>query len=492
MDVRIFSVFGDTQSKKLLELEAKKPWLVMLNDPDVMTAYRQTQYEQIEHVINKTGQIAKNGVVFSAVILNFWNVWETERPNEWDFDFSSGSKASQKTASYISNAAYLGQSMVVAFSAVEDNLFEFVQNNASINQGKKFFAIEASVGRELKPLLTLSRADAIDAYGKSTGDILYNSIKKYRFYLAGLGALTLIATVFELVTVIHQLRQDRNVPLTATEYALTAIKGTSLLIMAAGSTYQIVLSTSAFGGFAWAMPVVAAAGIIYLIVAAADFYFSRDEIDFWLAMTRFGHSPNNDWSGKPILEYQALQDLLLKPQVYAETTIRWEELPSLDNSNEPQTLAMVTGYWVVLYLPGINWLVEVAELEQNIFFDDEQIVNEKIINNAPRYISKGEYESIRDKGLPQDFSAQEQTSLEDDSVNTGLYLYALPFIKENDQFVLKLQQKHSSKQHKYRIKSKNLQGGIIKSDDDIQIASNIKLNTLLLQPFKNKEKTCRN
>jgi len=134
----------------------------------------------------------------------------------------------------------------------------------------------------------------------------------------------------------------------------------------------------------------------------------------------------------------------------------------LFTSNEPQSIAMVTGYWVVLYLPGINWIVEIAELEQNIIFDDGQVVNEKIINNAPRYISKGEYESIRDKGLPQDFSAQEKTALDNDSANTGLYLYALPLIKENDQFVLKLQQKHSTKVHKYRIKSETFMGELLK------------------------------
>jgi len=121
-------------------------------------------------------------------------------------------------------------------------------------------------------------------------------------------------------------------------------------------------------------------------------------------------------------------------------------------------------------------------------FSDKQIVNEKIVNKAPRYISKGEYESIRDKGLPQDFSTQALTPLDDDSVNTGLYLYALPLINEDNQFILTLQQKHSTKQHKYRIKSRALLGGIVTSDEDIEIGKNIKLNTLLLQPIKNDDK----
>ena len=87
------------------------------------------------------------------------------------------------------------------------------------------------------------------------------------------------------------------------------------------------------------------------------------------------------------------------------------------------------------------------------------------------------------------FFLQEKTALDNDSMNTGLYLYALPFIKENDQFVLKLQQKHSTKVHKYRNKSRNLHGGIIKSDDEIQIPENIKFNKLLLQPIKNDNKS---
>ncbi|MEG3753037.1 toxin VasX [Psychromonas arctica] len=439
---------------ELLALKANKPWVILLNSDDTMSTYRIKQVEQINHLLNKTGEVVKTGIVWGGVALNLWNVLETEVPNEFSFSFEDGEETAKKTYAYVSNMAYLAQSITGLFSSAEDSLIKMVTETESINKGKSFYNVTAKFDKEEKILLKLTLAEAELAYGKKTGTALLKLIKNFRFFIGVLGVFTVIATALEVVPLYHQLTGPNKQRLNNIEYGLTTIKAASVGVMLLGGVYQGLLYFKVFAGFAWAGPVLAIAGIVYLAVTLALFYYSRTDIDLWLNNCRFGNEPNSNWVNAPLLELQKLQDALLVPSVYAKSLVVLDAPEKIDKNTKSEDFKMdTTGTWLVLYLPGDDWSIDIAE-----FNNEKFVLNRKIINSFPRYLTKAQYESIQENGLPQSFS--EPIPGGSSSENSGLYLFGLPFEKNNSKLLIKLQQLSSDKSRVYEVKM-NLTGKVL-------------------------------
>ncbi|WP_025564725.1 hypothetical protein [Psychromonas sp. SP041] len=439
---------------ELLKLKANKPWVILLNSDDIMSTHRVKQVEQINHLLNKTGEVVKTGIVWGGVVLNLWNVAETEIPNELSFDFKKNPDSAKKTYAYVSNMAYLAQSITGLFSSAEDNLIKMVTENESINKGRGFYKVTAELREGDKILLRLSLAEAKVAYGKTTGAALYKLIKSFRLFIGVLGVFTVIATALEVVPLYHKLTGSNKQRLNNIEYGLTTIKAASVGVMLLGGVYQGLLYFRVFAGFAWAGPVLAIAGIVYLAVTLALLYYSRTDIDLWLNNCRFGKKPNSNWVNAPLLELQKLQDVLLVPSVYAKSLIVLSAPDTIDKNTQPEDFKMdTTGTWLILYLPGDDWLIDIAE-----FNNEKFVLNRKIINSFPRYLTKSQYESIQENGFPQSFS--EPIPGGSSSENSGLYLFGLPFEKNNSKLLIKLQQLSSHKSRVYEVKM-NLTGKVL-------------------------------
>ena len=440
---------------ELLELKANKPWAVLLNSDDIMATYLTKQKEQINYLLNKTGETVKTGIVWGGAALNLWNVMETEIPSEFNLSFKKNSESAKQTYAYLSNMGYLGQSITVLFSSAEDNLFKMVKETASINKGKSFYKVIVGSQIDGKALLKISLNEAKFAYGDDVGKALFKNLEKFRAFIGVLGVFTVIATTFEIVPLYHQLTSPDKQRLNNMEYGLTVIKATAVGVQLLGGGYGLLLWLELIAGFAWAGPVMAIAGIVYLAVTLALFYYSRTDIDLWLANCRFGIKPNNKWLNAPLLELQKLQDVLLVPSVYTKSSIVLTGPKTVAEAEDLANYQMhTTGAWLLLYLPGSRWSLDIAEI--NI---DKCINNEKLINSRPRYLTKEQYESIQKNGFPNSFSDPLDGGLS--SENSGLYLFGLPLENNDAEFLIRLQQENSDKSRVYKITANTLKGKVL-------------------------------
>ena len=440
---------------ELLTLKANKPWLILLNSDEIMSTYRIKQVELINDLLNKTGGVVKTGIVWGGVALNLWNVAETEIPNEFSFDLKGNPDSAKKSYAYISNMAYLAQSITGLFASAEDNLYKMVTKTESINKGDSFYKVKAHINGENKILLKVTLKEAKFTYGKKTGAALYKLIKNFRLFIGVLGVFTVIATALEVIPLYYQLTGPGSERLNNIEYGLTTIKAGAVGVLLLGGGYQLLMFFKVIAGFAWAGPVLALAGIVYLAVTLALLYFSRTDIDLWLNHCRFGKKPNSNWVNAPLLELQKLQDVLLVPSVYAKSLVVFSGPQTLDYNTEADDFKWDTiGAWLILYLPGDGWSVDIAEFSSGVF-----VLNRKLINSQPRYLTKEQYESIQENGLPQSFDAPIDGG--SSSENSGLYLFGLPLEKKNGTFLINLRQGDSDKSRVYEIKF-HLHGTVLK------------------------------
>jgi hypothetical protein len=442
---------GKAQAKLAKNL-TENPHIIELANATLEAEHRSVMREQVDNFIKKSGKLVDKSFVYGGIALNLWNVIETPVPDKWVFSFSDVD-ATNSTLKYISNMGYLTQSIIGLQHAKSKAFFKSITEEKLI----------ADTNKNYKVLLKLSLDQAQEKYGDDAAESLLRNIRNFKMLSGAMGVIGIVSAGSNLIILSHALKNSSKSGLNGMEFNLTLALATTSAIQTIEGTIYIMQIFGVLEAGAWVNPAFLVVGIASLLLSFALMYWSRDDIDKWLQQCRFSLEPQlrlwdlnySDTKTEKIAveeEYTSLQHLLLTPNVYSEATYRWEGGGEL-HTGEKIGQNVITGYWLVLYLPGrlTDWEVQIAEVDNN----DHVMINPYLSCN-PYYLTPEQYKNIKKTGLPSSFAADE---LESTEIVTGLYMFPLQLNQENGEFVLKINLINDPNAYQYRINSKSIYDG---------------------------------
>jgi hypothetical protein len=471
--------------EKLAKNLTANPHIIELANPTLEAEHRAVMREQVDNLIKRGGKVVDSGFVYAGIALNLWNVLETPVPDKWALSFNDVD-ATNSTLRYISNMAYLTQSIIGLQHAKTKTFFKNITDGTLVKD----------INKDYKILLQLSLREASNMYGEDAAKVLIRSIRNFKMLSGSMGVLGVVAAGTNLRILYTKLNTSSETGLDGMEFNLTlALAATSAIQTIEGAIYI----SQIFGmleAAAWVNPLFLVVGIASLLLTFALMYWTRDDIDEWLQHCRFGIKPelrlwDLDYVDQKTAdiavqeEYTSLQHLLLTPNVYAEATYTWAkkvytgsdyqwEKADVRYARNGQNI--ITGYWLILYLPGklTDWEVQIAEVDSN----DNLIINPHLSCN-PYYLTPEQHKKIKETGLPNNFTGDKPDSTE---IVTGLYMFPLELMNKNGEFVLKINLINDPNAYQYRINSKSIYSGSNVEIEKFTLADT-SLTPLYLEPM---------
>ncbi|WP_137297362.1 toxin VasX [Psychromonas sp. SP041] len=350
------------------------------------------------------------GLTVGFIILNIINTeyFLSCLPEELELSLTKDTDSVRATYAGISAVAYLGQALSLLMASSSSQLVDLVMDSKVFNPKNEtyFNKIRLSVGVNTRGILQISTADAKEYFNNKK---LTTLLQRTKIFYSVLGVFTIIATMTEFVPLWHDTFGGRSEKLNKLEKTLSVIKISTLAASTVSGIYSTLLGVGAIAGFAWAVPVFAVLGAVYIVSTIALDYFRRSDIEIWLDYSRYGDS-SKGWSVDE--EYQQLLFLLYAPNVFARPTFIEEEVI---NFNTPSIYKRVTGYYLLIKLPQLDCSVEVAQISDTMGYLPHQKVNEQLEDIDVIWLSSADYNTLLEQGLPNKKDAKFLENIENNS-----------------------------------------------------------------------------
>ncbi|MBO2673906.1 hypothetical protein I6M53_04425 [Shewanella algae] len=409
-------------------------WLAMLKNNEVMEQYRVKVDNAMKLFASKGATALKSlGIGRVAVLLNFWNLYETPMPRTIGLnaiDPYNLSSNSIKSKTLISNMGYLSAALTaIWYDTAWEELKGNVKNaTGELKSSKSIYSIRHVVRDKEKSLLKLSLKDAADIRGKDFSALL----KNFRGLARIMGAATIVASVFELLVIGDDLGYfgSKGKDYNELERGIVLVKGIATAATVISGTYVLLMGFGLAAGIAWMGPLAAVAGVVYLITSVLQELIFRDDLDKWLEKSSFGKLKL--WLNNPAAEFQHLMDCLIKPFVYAEACFDITRSPRGDYERHN-----VKGCWIVFRLPLKGMTVDISEVYYKYrLWGLEQWHDSKLNELIATPISENTFNKIIRDGLPDsldniDFLSESK----DPELASNIWLLGVKLDKVSDWFI---------------------------------------------------------
>ena len=416
----------------------------------------------------KLFDVAAKGVKITVIILNLVNValLFADKGNE-DIDHSSISENNKDNLAITSAVAYLALAMSALFSSSVDQFMDLV---VSTSDEKNFYKVQGVTSTGDKAIMRLSEADAKKFFNKtnaSNSKKLTDLLSKTKTFFKVTGALMIIASATELYPLLFETFGRKSNRLNTFEKSLSVIKVTSLAAgTVAGALTYLTGASTLLAGFVWLGPLIAVAGVAYLVSSIALDYFMRDEVQTWLDNCRYGESPLG-WSIQE--EFDQLMFITYTPTVFVKPTSIL--VPRDDKRGQMgRTRFVSTGYNVLITLPDSECIMEVIQYEGVIW--NTQYDNHALSLSPAIWLNDSEYKALTDEGLSDVMTLPSKVN-PSNARKTKYCFIALPFSNwadtskdtSKDEFILKIITSNGRKCWEYKIEMYiRAEGRIIESD----------------------------
>ncbi|RMN19004.1 Membrane protein, partial [Pseudomonas cannabina] len=261
---------------------------------------------QAKRWLDNLGGIA-GSITWGVIMLNFINTALTYRDLTTDGDFS---------VKDIGKVTYgLGYSFNLLMAVFVEAPWNVIKDAKPVLiDGKNVGILDKSAG-----------------YWKAKGNVVWGeAISGFRVSMVAMGAFGVAAAALEL----EDISGDFDAARTLEDKTAIAVKGVSVFAMGAGSTIQLFagifpankLAITAMSS--WFSVALLVAGVIYLIATMALNHFKQDSIGWWLRRCCWSRTLDYRYPDSAKGEYEetrALLEIQLSPQVYAKSTVHYED-----------------------------------------------------------------------------------------------------------------------------------------------------------------------
>jgi len=468
LNAKIKAVAPEVEEFRVKRLELKASYTKLFISTPEMTVGSESDIldKAIKSAVKNPKKTNWSGTGFTvaSVLLNMINliIVQKSTPKYEDLDFSFGSDSSNAfdTFATISSAAYLGQAITLLFASASNNLIDEVVKSDVLNPKKlkNFYDIRHDIDFKTKGVLRISTSEALKKFPDIEQKKFLTYLKRTKIFYRLLGSFTVIATVYEMAPLVHKTFGRKGNQLNKLEKTLSVIKVSTLAVSIIGGFYSLGLGFGVLAGFAWAVPVLAAVSVVYIISAVALDLIIRDEYERWLDHSRYGTEPL--WIDDIDTEYQQLLFLMMNPSVYAQPTYFIK--PAVINRGGNDFIfnrRVTTGYYVMLKLPEPNCKVEVAEVIPEWIGGKQGVTNLNLAIINTIWLTDFQYKMVSESGLPNDINAQltdtkwlDSIDSEDAPKGSLTCLLRLPLVDlGKGYFILRIIRAESNMIWEYRI-----------------------------------------
>ena len=353
-------------------------------------------------------------------------------PDELELSLTDDTDSVRATYAGISAVGYLGQASSLLMASSSNRLVDLVMDSEVFNPKNKtyFNQIRLNIGRKNRGILQIP-TDEAKKYLKNKQ--FTTLLQRTRIFYSALGVFTIIATITEFVPLWHDTFGGRSEKLNKLEKTLSVIKISTLAASTVSGIYSTLLGVGAIAGFAWAVPVFAVLGAIYIVSTIALDYFRRSDIEIWLDYSRYGDN-SQGWSLDE--EYQQLLFLLYSPSVFARP-IFIEESETI--RYETRVTKRVTGYYLIIKLPQLDCSIEVAQISDIIGLPVKQKKNEQLEEVDLTWLSQADHKTLMEQGLPNKMDGEFLENIQENSAQQHpqaslIGLMPLPLTKYSTMF----------------------------------------------------------